>query len=426
MRHPLDRRTFMQHAAVSTAAVCVPWPGTHVATQSVDLDAFIEDKMQRDHIPGVAACVVKGPDLVWSGTYGYADLERQVPMSLDHLQNIASISKTFTTTALMQLNEAGLVDLDQDVNDFFPFAIRNPAHPTQAITVRHLLTHTSSINDGLAYGRLYACGDPRFSLEVWLREYFSTGGQFYSAEENFHPWSPNAQRFTYNNVAFGLLGRIVEVASGIPFPAYCRRNIFARFGMGRTAWMLAEIDLVGHTVPYTWVAEGRARGPTWGGVPLGVIREGGPSFSDPLSDGYHANCPYNHPNYPDGFLRTSVNQLSRYLRAYLGGGAFEGRRILTAGSIEQLFTDQRVDVDRTQGLTWYAAAPVEGNISLGHGGRRPGIEHRRPATAGPRGGGDRVCQHQRHQPERDHEPPCSTPHWRCEDRGERRQGFHAA
>ena len=368
----MNRRTFMRHAAVSTAAVCVPWQGALEATQAADLDTFIEDKMRRDHIPGVAACIVKGADIVWSGAFGYANLDLQVQMSLDHLQNIASISKTFTTTALMQLYEAGLVDLDQDVNDFFGFAIRNPAHPTQPIIVRHLLTHTSSISDGLAYARLYACGDPRFSLAVWLREYFTEGGRFYSAEENFHPWSPDAQRFTYNNVASGLLARIVEVASGIPFPAYCRRNIFARLGMDRTAWMLAEIELVSHAVPYTWVEGGRARGPTWGGVPLGVILESGPSFSDPLSDGYHANCPYSHPNYPDGFLRTSVNQLSRYLRAYLGRGEFAGRRILTVGSIEQLFTDQRVGVDRTEGLTWYGVAPVAGEVAWGHGGSDPG------------------------------------------------------
>ena len=357
---------------MSTAAVCVGWHRALGAMQAADLDAFIEDKMRRDHIPGVAACIVRDADVVWSGSYGYADLERQVPMGLDHLQNVASISKTFTTTTCIQLVEAGLVDLDQDVNDLVPFAVRNPAFPSEPITVRHLLTHTSSISDGLAYGRLYACGDPRFSLEIWLREYFSEGGAFYNAEENFQPWAPSAQRFTYNNVAFGLLGRIVEVASGIPFPEYCRRNIFARLGMDRTAWMLADIDLVSHVVPYTWVEAGVARGPTWGGAPLGVIREGGPSFSDPLTDGYHANCPYNHPNYPDGFLRTSVNQLSRYLRAYLGRGEFGGRRVLTAESIAQLFADQNVGGDRTQGLTWYADVQVDGESSWGHGGSDPG------------------------------------------------------
>ena len=342
------------------------------ATQTADLDAFIEDKMRRDHIPGIAACIVRGADIVWSGSYGYADLERQVEMSLDHLQNVASISKTFTTTAFMQLVEADLVDLDQDVNDFVPFVVRNPAYPTEPITVRHLVTHTSSISDGLAYSGLYGCGDPRFSLEIWLREYFSEGGAFYSAEENFHPWAPRAQRFTYNNVAFGLLGRIVEVVSGIPFPEYCRRNIFVRLGMNRTAWMLADIDLVSHVVPYTWVEGGVARGPTWGGTPLGVIREGGPSFSDPLMDGYHQNCAYNHPNYPDGFLRTSVNQLSRYLRAYLARGEFVGRQVLTADSIVQLLTNQGVGGNRTQGLTWYADVQVDGEDSWGHGGSDPG------------------------------------------------------
>ena len=142
--------------------------------------------------------------------------------------------------------------------------------------------------------------------------------------------------------------------------------------MDRTAWMLADIDLVSHVVPYTWVEAGVARGPTWGGTPLGVIGEGGPSFSDPLTDGHHANCPYNHPNYPDGFLRTSVNQLSRYLRAFLGRGEFGGRRVLTAESIAQLFRDQNVGGDRTQGLTWYSDVTVDGEGSWGHGGSDSG------------------------------------------------------
>ena len=128
----MNRRAFMRGAAMSTAAVCVPWHRMLGAMQAADLDTFIEDKMRRDHIPGVAACIVREADVVWSGSYGYADLERQVPMGLDHLQNVASISKTFTTTACMQLVEAGLVDLDQDVNDLVPFAVRNPAFPSDS------------------------------------------------------------------------------------------------------------------------------------------------------------------------------------------------------------------------------------------------------------------------------------------------------
>jgi len=327
--------------------------------------------MLRDHIPGVAACIIKGQDVVWSNAYGWANIEQRIPMSLDGLQNIASISKTFTTTAIMQLVEEGLLELDADLNDILPFVVSNPKRPADHITIRQLLTHTSFLRDGLSYAEHYACGDPRFSLAIWLREYLTPGGEFYSAEQNFHDWAPGS-RFQYCNVSFGILGYIVELKSGIAFPEYCRRNIFSRLNMKETAWMLADIDLSHHVVPYTWVENSTARGPRWGGIPLGVIGEEGPSLEQELEDGYQANCIYNHPNYPDGFLRTSVNQLSKYARAYLNGGKFAERRILQESSVVTLLTDQNVPGNRQQGLTWYADSQINAEPQWGHGGSDPG------------------------------------------------------
>jgi CubicO group peptidase (beta-lactamase class C family) len=337
-----------------------------------DIDGFIEEKMQRDHIPGVAACIVKNNDIVWSKAYGWANIERQIPMSLGSLQNIASISKTFTTTAIMQLVEVGLLDLDEDLNAILPFTVRNPKRPADELSIRQLLTHTSFLRDGLSYAEHYACGDPRFSLAVWLREYLQPGGEFFNAEQNFQDWEPGSQ-FQYTNISFGMLAYVVELKSGIPFPEYCRRNIFSRLGLNNTTWMLADADLSQHVVPYTWVENNTARGPRWGGIPLGVILEGGPTLEQTLEDGYHGNCVYNHPNYPDGFLRTSVNQLSIYTRAYLNGGEFGGKRILRESSIAAMFTDQQVPAgNRQQGLTWSADRELGGEPQWGHGGSDPG------------------------------------------------------
>lgn len=366
----MDRRRFLQKSAAMGVAACFSTRPLLAADQN-NIDAFIEEKMIRDHIPGVAACIIKNEDVVWSNAYGWANIDQSIPMTTDSLQNIASISKTFTTTAVMQLHEAGLLGLDEDLNDILPFSIRNPKRPGDGITLRQLLTHTSFIRDGLAYARHYACGDPRFSLSVWLREYLAPNGTFYSAEENFQDWAPGS-RFEYTNVSFGILAYVVELRSGIPFPEYCRRNIFARLGMDNTSWMLADTDLSRHVVPYTWVENKTARGPRWGGIPLGVIGENGPSLDAELEDGYQANCVYNHPNYPDGFLRTSVNQLSVYARAYLNGGEFAGKRILQEASIREMMTNQNVPGNRQQGLTWYADDEMRGEPQWGHGGSDPG------------------------------------------------------
>lgn len=367
----MNRRRFLTQSAALGVVSCFASPRLFAAGLG-DIDDFIESKMRRDHMPGLAACIIKHDEVVWSKAYGWADIERRIPYSLDSLQNIASISKTFTTTAIMQLKEVGLLSLDSDLNSILPFPVSNPKRSSDGITIRQLLTHTSYLRDGLFYSQHYACGDPRFELATWLREYLTPGGAYYNAEENFQDWEPGS-RWEYTNITFGVLAYVVELVSAMPFAEYCRRNIFSRLAMLNTSWMLADVDLSQHVVPYTWVEDGVARGPSWGGVPLGVIREGGPTLEQQLDEGYQGNCAYNHPNYPDGFLRTSVRQLSNYARAYLNGGEFDGRQILEPETVNEMLSNQRVPSgNRTQGLTWSADRELNGEPQWGHGGSDPG------------------------------------------------------
>ncbi len=369
----MDRRTFVSAAmAVAGGTRFSSLEGVLDPSRAYpEIDAFIRERMARYDIVGVAACLVKNDRMVWSNTYGFADLERQLPMSLDWVQNICSISKTFTTTALMQLWEQGRFQLDDDVSDYLSFPLRNPNHPDTAITFRLLLTHRSSIRDGEWYGRMYQCGDPQVSLGDWINGYLQPGGRFYDAQENFEVWGPG-DRWEYNNVAFGLLGYLVERISGESFADYCQTHVFQPLEMNETSWYLADIDVSRHVVPYTFVENGNVRSPTWGGRPLGVILEGS-GATVPEGDGHHASCAYNHPNFPDGFLRTSVRQLSWFARAYLNGGTLDGRRILEESTIEEMLHAQRVEETRTQGLTWYSGGGIRGREVWGHGGSDPGI-----------------------------------------------------
>ena len=373
MAQGMDRRTFLSSAAAVAGTTRIfgvdrAWAGSRL---SPEIDAFIHDRMATYHISGVAACVVKDDRMVWSNTYGFADLERQIPMSLDWVQNICSISKTFTTTALMQLWEQGRFRLDDDVSDYMSFPLRNPSHPDTPITFRLLLTHRSSIRDGEWYGRMYQCGDPDVSLADWIEGYLQPGGRFYDEQENYESWRPG-DRWKYNNVAFGLLGYLVEQMAGEPFSDYCRTHVFQPLGMNETSWYLADIDVSRHVVPYTYVEDGEVRSPTWGGRPLGVILEGS-GATVPEEDGHHASCAYNHPNFPDGFLRTSVRQLASFARAYLNGGTLDGRRILEERTVREILHTQRVEEDRIQGLNWYAGPRIRGREVWGHGGSDPGI-----------------------------------------------------
>jgi CubicO group peptidase (beta-lactamase class C family) len=376
----MDRRKFILTSAAAAAAsafappLCAGAPAVRRdGFRPADLDAFIRQKMEEDHIPGVAAALFDREGIFWGNGYGWADIPARKPMTLDTLQNVASISKTFTTMAVMQLREEGLLDLDDDVNDYMPFPVVNPRHPEAPIPIRTLMVHTSSLRDGTVYSRHYHCGDPRISLAVWLREYFTPGGRYYDAEENFQTWAPGAQR-SYTNVSYAVLGYLVERLSGMSFPEYCRRRIFDRLDLPATAWFLRRIDRSRHAVPYTWFDdEGEPRGPAWGGLELGVIGEEGTEAPPLVEGGYRANCLYNHSNYPDGFLRTSVRQLARYARAYLNDGVLGAHRILDASTVRELLTPQLDRDDWAQGLTWYASRRYEGEWAWGHSGGDPGV-----------------------------------------------------
>ena len=211
----------------------------------------------------------------------------------------------------------------------------------------------------------------RHTIQEGIEGYLQYGGQFYDPEENFQNWAPD-NRWDYNNVAYGLLAYLVERISGESFSEYCQNHVFQPLEMNETSWYLADIDVSRHVVPYTYVEGDDIRSPTWGGRPLGVILEDGGS-TVPQGDGHHANCAYNHPNFPDGFLRTSVRQLSWFARAYLNGGILDGRRILEESTVQAMLATQRAEPSRKQGLTWYSSSLVRGQEVWGHGGSDPGI-----------------------------------------------------
>lgn len=368
----MKRRNFLIGATALASGVAMPILRASADAGFSAIDEFVAARMNRDHIPGVAAAVVERGEVIWSKAWGDADIAHGTAMSTSSIQNIASISKTFTTLAAMQLRDLGLLDLDADVQTYVNFPVRNPQHPDAVITPRQLMTHTSSIDDGLSYGGFYQCDDPRISLEVWLEEYFTPGGEFYDAVRNFHEWSAG-ESWTYCNTSFGLLGHIVTEISGLPFPEYCRRNIFSPLGMYDTAWFLADIDRSRHVTPYTWVEGGVARGPQWGGRPLGIITANGPSLEQSLDNGFQPNCAYNHPNYPDGFLRTSIDDITIYMRMLLGGGVHHGHGILKRDTVKEMMSVELEVSSRLQGLTFYSTAKRGGHNVWGHSGSDPGV-----------------------------------------------------
>ena len=193
------------------------------------LNQFILAKMQEAKLPGMSACIIKNGKIQWAKGYGWADIEKQIPVTPDTVFGVASISKSVTATALMQLYEQGRFGLDDAINQYLPFPVKNPKHPLATITFRQLITHTSSIKHGFEVAEASRkSGDTFQPLGVFMHEYFVPGGRYYS-DEQFHTFSPG-KRWRYSTLAFGLAGYMVEVISGVPFPEYCAKKSF------RSSW----------------------------------------------------------------------------------------------------------------------------------------------------------------------------------------------
>jgi len=326
------------------------------------IDRIIASYMTEKNIPGMVVGIVQGDVLSWSNAYGWADIKNKKPMQTDALMNIASISKTITATAIMQLWEQGNLDLDTDINTYLSISIRNPHHPEVPITIRHLLTHTSSIIDGSAYQDSYACGDPNISLQQWITQYLTEEGEFYNSEENFLPKEPGTQH-EYSNVGYGLLGFIVEEITNMPFNQYCREQIFEPLGMKYTGWHINEIDSAKHTIPHIYVNQENRQM---------IVEQYSEFFPGEKEFAIGTNIPlclYSFPNYPDGLLRTNVEELSYFLRAMMNEEVFNNHPLLKKSTIDEMLSFQ-VEGNARQGLCWRQS---DFESLWGHSGGDPGV-----------------------------------------------------
>ena len=298
-----------------------------VKYDSTLLDSFILATMNSYHIPGVQACIVKGDRVIWKGAYGYANIAQNRPVTDSTLFYLASVSKTVTATALMQLWEQGLFNLDDDINNYLPFSVRNPNHPNTPITFRMLLTHTSSIIDNWSVlNSVFVWGkDSPIPLDSFLVNYLVSGGSYYYSY-NYNASTPSTQ-WEYTNAGATLIGYLVQTISHHTFEQYCQDSIFIPLGMNETSWFQANLDTTHIAMPYSY--------------------SGG---------SYH---PYGHrgsPTFPAGQLRTSAVQLSRFLRAYIQNGQIDGVRILNSTTVDLITTKHLFVNDPTfpfwQGFIW--------------------------------------------------------------------------
>jgi CubicO group peptidase (beta-lactamase class C family) len=296
------------HSLTGTSATTVtPSNEWDALNTTSTLDSFFTAILSTYHVPGLAACIVKKDSILWQGYYGYADLPKNKPITDSTIFMACSISKTIIVTALMQLYERGKFKLDDSVNAYLPFQVRNPRYPGTPITFRMLLTHTSSIRDNWNV-MPWQPGDYPIPLATYCQEYFTPGGQYYNASLNFSRSVPGTT-YQYSNIGGTLAGYLVEVMSGVPFDNYCRDSVFVPLQMSKASWFLRDLDTNLVARPYTY-----------------------------SSGMYVDNGLLGFPFYPCGQLRMTAASLARFLMANINGGELRGTQILDTATVRMIRT----------------------------------------------------------------------------------------
>ena len=310
------------------------------------INDLILDKMELGIIPGLAASVIKNGEVIWTGTYGYANIEEGISVTENTNFMLASISKTVTATAMMQLYEDGLIRLFDPINQSLNFSVENPYYNEIDITNYMLLTHTNAIADnwnimdGLSFG-----GGPTLELDYFLYNYLSPDGEYYN-NSNFLYSEPGTY-WHYSNVGFAINALIIENITGESFDEYCNQNIFGPLDMENTSWHLTGMDIDNIAIPYGW-SNGEF-------TPLGN---------------------YWVPDYPSGQLRSNINELSNYLISYMQGGVYNSNNILDSSTIDYMLTEHVDDgwagMSNGWGLGWYYKIQ-NGRTLWGHNGWMFGV-----------------------------------------------------
>lgn len=305
-----------------------------------ELEAELEREVSKKNLTSISYCVVNNDDVLYSNGQGLADEGNNRAATDSTRYLVASVSKTITAVALMQLVDQNLIALDDDINAHLPFPVRNPDFPNDAITYRMLLSHTSSISDGFQESQdLYCYGsDCAMSLEQYCNNVFVSGGAYFSTD-NFSTAEPGTKE-DYSNLGYALLGYLVERIAQTPFDTYCEDNIFTPLGMSKTEWRLANTDLSQLAVPY----------------------------SDDITN--PNNPHYTFPDYPNGGLRTTVLDMSKFLRAVMRSGEFGGQTILSPARMNEMKEEQFGSGEQCLGFYY---SNLNDRQLLGHSGGEMGV-----------------------------------------------------
>lgn len=305
----------------------------------LDRKAILKDELQavfqHHDLMGMSVGLIANGEMCYSESFGYQNVLPGDPMTNDTYVRIASISKLYTSLAVMTLWEKGLVNLDTPASVYLGWELTHPLFPEQPITLGHLMDHTSGIRDGSGYGDFLS---QMTEDEADIRSLFQSKGKYYTPDM-FADKSPG-NYFSYTNGTWGLIATIIEKVSGKRFDVYCRENLFEPMGIGSSFNVMdIPVEKMAPIFRYTddlWV---------------------------PQVDDFSSKTPKerSYPNYtpgqngliygPQGSLRTSLNDLWITAKMLLNEGKVNDNQIIESATLAY-FQKDPWSFDGGNGDTW--------------------------------------------------------------------------
>ena len=325
---------------ITVCALCFPLKSI---AQENKAAAAIQKIMQENPVMGMSVAVIKNNKMIYAQSFGLKDAETKTPLSNENIFRIASISKSFSATAIMQLVEDKKISLDQDVSELIGFKMRNPKYPETVITLRLMLSHLSSINDSQGYFTLDSI-NPAKSTN-WEKCY-----------NNYEP----GKRYNYCNLNFNMIGTIIEKISGERFDAYVQNHILAPLKL-YGGYYVDGLDKTKFATIYEYRTDSAK-----------FIESPGAYASKSIEIATY-QMGYSTPVFsPTGGMKISAKDLATYMMMHSNYGKYNGVRLISKKSSKLMQTPVS-DVAPYGFALETPGSIIDGKKMIGHTGSAYGL-----------------------------------------------------
>jgi len=323
-------RTLLPLVVGSFCCLCAmasPPVGTLAYTKHV-LEKLVQKELDRG-LPSISLSLVKGDQIVWSAAFGYANVGLKAPATAETLYMTASTLKSVTATAILTLVDQGKCKLDDPVNKYLgDKGVED--NPSDSVTVRSLLDHTSGLSD-------QGGQDGRYQVRVWDRHRPDVAS-LVDIAPTLKTQEPVGQTWRYNNSAYGLAGLLIEKISGIPYEQYIVENVLVPVGATNTHPITPHAKMV-EMMAFNY---------------------------ERLDSGEFQPTEHVYMGFPSaGGARVKAEDMARFLGAHINGGRFNGNQILSKALVDE---GHKISKEK-YGLGWWSYVDDAGHTRIAGAGR---------------------------------------------------------